>query len=313
MADGDPPAVTEAFGQRADVIDVQRVGGLAEVEMHVDVDVIGAREGEHAVDLAVRIAVGIGRRADHPRAPLQRLHHEVVGARIVEQPFLREDADLDVDRPAIVVDQWQNAVEAAQADSGIDLQMGAQVGCALPDAHVEHAACPAGHVLFGEGALDRGDPLDRLCEIAALHFAAVEDAGLVEMDMGLDEAGRDEVAVQIKGRRVGFDGRRDGGDVPTRDADVEARIIAAGDTPTAQNQVHPRSFLRLRNTNISTFRFSRWAPNAACSAGRAAVPRPARKSPARHRHAPRRFPGRRKPPGRRRCATCGPSRACACR
>ena len=111
----------------ADVIEIHAVGGRAEIEMHVDVDVELARHLEDAVDLAVRIAVGIGRGADHAAAAVERLDHQLVGAGIVEQPLLRKDADLEIDRPGVFLDQRQHAFEPAQPDAGIDLEMRAHV------------------------------------------------------------------------------------------------------------------------------------------------------------------------------------------
>ena len=60
VADGDAPAVAELLGLRAHVLDVHGLRRVAEVEMHVDVDVELARHLEHAVDLAARIGVGVG-------------------------------------------------------------------------------------------------------------------------------------------------------------------------------------------------------------------------------------------------------------
>ena len=101
--------------------------------MHVDVDVELTRHFEHAVYLPFRIGVGIGSGADDLAAALERLHHQLIGAGIVEQPFLREDADLDVDRPLVLVDQRQHPFQAAQADAGIDLELRAHVRRAVED------------------------------------------------------------------------------------------------------------------------------------------------------------------------------------
>ena len=141
VADRDPPAIAEAIGEPAHLIEVEFVRALAEVEVHVDIDIELASHREHAVDLAGGIAVRIGGGADDAGAAFQRLHHQLVGARIVEQPLLRKDADLQVDRPAVGLDQRQHAVEAPHADAGVDLQVGAHVGRALGDAGIEHAAC----------------------------------------------------------------------------------------------------------------------------------------------------------------------------
>ena len=205
VADRHPPAIAEALGQVTDLIEIEIVRALAEVEVHVDIDIELAGEREHAVDLPGGVAVGIGRGTDDTGSAFQRLHHELVGARVVEQPLLREDANLEVDRPAIGVDQRQHALEAAHADAGIDLQMGAHVGRALCDAGVEHAACTRIYVLSREFPFDPRHLVDGLGEIASLRAAAVEDAGLVEMDVGLDEPGRHQTAAHVEHGRVCLD------------------------------------------------------------------------------------------------------------
>ena len=52
------------------VSDIELIGRLTKIEVHVDIDVVVAREFEDAVDLAVGVRVGIGRRADHGAEPL---------------------------------------------------------------------------------------------------------------------------------------------------------------------------------------------------------------------------------------------------
>ena len=52
--------------------------------------------------------------------------------------------------------------------------------------------------------------VDRFLSVPVLAIAAVENAGLVEMDVGLDEAGDHQPAVELLLRRVGVDA---GGDV----------------------------------------------------------------------------------------------------
>ena len=57
------------------------------------------------------------------------------------------------------------------------------------------AAGALGHVLDGEGVLDRRDALHReVRDALRLVVAAAEDAGLVEMDVRLDEARADQPA-----------------------------------------------------------------------------------------------------------------------
>ena len=57
----------------------------------------------------------------------------------------------------------------------------------LHDRFFERAAAPRVDVFLGEPALGGGDLGNRLLQRALLRPAAVQDAGLVEMDMGLDK------------------------------------------------------------------------------------------------------------------------------
>ena len=204
----------------ADMIEVHAVGGRAEIEMHVDVDVVFARQLEDAVDLARRIGVDIGRAADHAAAAIERFDHQLVGAGIVEQPFLRKDADLKVDRPGIFLDQRQHALEAAQADAGIDFQMRAHMGRALQDRLLQRARRAGVDVLGREAGLGLGGFGDRFVKIALVRFDAIEDAGFVEMNVGLDKAGRHQTAAEIDGFALGGETRLDRGDLAAGDADV---------------------------------------------------------------------------------------------
>ena len=62
-------------------------------------------------------------------------------------------------------------------------------------------------------------------EIALLGLAAVQDAGLVQVDMGLDEAGRHQAAVDVYFAALRRQSRLDGGDAPRLDADVDRRLV----------------------------------------------------------------------------------------
>ena len=58
------------------------------------------------------------------------------------------------------------------------------------------------------------------------------------MDVGLDEARRDQPAAGVFVRRIGGDRRRDLGDPAARDADIE-RAVAADDARIAQDEIEP--------------------------------------------------------------------------
>ena len=161
MADTDPAAALEFLCAPAEVIEIHALGRRAEIQVHVDVDVVVARQLEDAVDPAGRIAVGIGRAADHAAAAVERRDHELVGAGIVEESLLRKHADLEIDRPGILLHQRQHAFEPAQPDAGIDFKMRAHVGRALQDGFLERAHGAGMNVLRGERGLGLGRLRDR--------------------------------------------------------------------------------------------------------------------------------------------------------
>ena len=192
MTDRHPPLVPVPLGEPAHVEDVELVVVRAEIEVHVDVDVELARHLEHPVDLPRRVGIGVGGGADDPAAPLQPLHHELVGSRVVEEPLLGEDADLEVDGPPVLVDEGHDPLEAAEPDDRVHLEVGAHVGGPVAEALLQGPDRALAAVLGGELPLGLRDLLDRLLEVPARRLAALEDAGLVEVDVGLDEAGPDE-------------------------------------------------------------------------------------------------------------------------
>src|SRR5437879_1432812 len=90
------PAVTEVLRPAAHMGEVHLGRIEVEIEMHVDVDVELAGKPEDAIDLPVRIRVGVRTGANHPPAPLERGDHQLLSPGIVQEPFLRENADLEI-------------------------------------------------------------------------------------------------------------------------------------------------------------------------------------------------------------------------
>ena len=183
MPDGDPAAVVMTFGQFADVVHRHALGIGVEVEVEIDIDVEFPRHLEHPFDLAPRIAVGVGTPADHMGASLQRLDHQFVGTRIVQQAFLREHANFQIDGPGVFVNQRQHRFDALDADDRVDLEMRSDAGRALQDAFLEGPYGPAPNVRHGERSFCRRNFPDRLVEGSLLGLAAGQDASLVQMDV----------------------------------------------------------------------------------------------------------------------------------
>ena len=195
-----------------------------DVEMHVDIDVELARQLEDAMDLAGFVGVVARRAADHLGAALEPLDQELLGPRIADQSLLRKDADLDIDRPFVIGDQGLHALEAAHADAGIDLDLRSHAGRAMLDAFLEGARRPRTHVLDRHALLQGRDALDRAELAALLRRAAVDDARLVEVDVGFDQAGTGEMSLGIIDIGVGGKSALDRDDATAFDTDIQRPV-----------------------------------------------------------------------------------------
>ena len=81
------------------------------------------------------------------------------------------------------------------------------------------------NVLGRERGLGLGGFADRLGEIAALRRATIEDAGFVEVQMGLDEPGGDQPTIEVDRLALGLQARRDRRDLPRGDPDIAALVV----------------------------------------------------------------------------------------
>src|SRR5262249_6009161 len=139
--------------------------------------------------------------------------------------------------------QRQHALEAAQPDAGVDLEMGTHMGGAVENAALERALGARVDILRRERRLQPRDLADGGVEIAVVGVAAIEDAGLVEMQMRLDEAGRHQPAADVELLRLGRQGRLDGGDLAARDADVGQAAVA--EACLTQDEIHGSRTVRI--------------------------------------------------------------------
>ena len=239
VTDGDPPSVPMALGQLAHQVDVHLVGGGTDVEVDVDVAVVVERELEDAPDLSRVVRVVGGCSTDHRRASLQCRHHVAVGLRRVGPALLCEHAQLQIDRPRIVDGQRLQGLESAQTDVGVDLHVGAHVGDAVQDAPLQGLRGPRVDVVDREPRLDRGHPLHVVAGPARGRGAPLDDARLVEVDVGLDESGGDQAAVDVEGLGIRPDLRLDGDDPIAGEPDVHQRRvrIRAGDAGPVEHEV----------------------------------------------------------------------------
>ncbi len=237
VTDGDAAAVAVGVGRAAHFVQMHPAGIEIEVEVEVDVEVEAAGDGEDARDVLVGVRVGVGAAADQIGAPGAGRHQQLLRARVVDQPLLREDADLQVERPGVLSLQLRHGLEAAQANARVDLDVGAHVHGAVEDRLLQRAAGAGDDVILGEGPLCARGLGDGFLQRAGDDSAAVGDARLVEMDVGFDEARRHEAAFETligtSCREIGLDR----GDAAVANADVDEPVFSAGDAGGAQDEI----------------------------------------------------------------------------
>ena len=230
-------------GPRRDVPQCEGAERAGIVQVDVDAHTVASGDAEDDREVAADVAVDPGRveAADEIRAGRHRRVEQRGRPGITQDAALREGDDLHVDEIAIAVLEAQHRFEARKPDLGIDVDMGAQ------------RARPERCDLFDEATASL---LDRERQGSAqLLFAAdaFGDGGarrvgdqrqaeqrLVEMDMALDEAGRDEATLAIDrlgGRRGTVAMRVDGVDRIPRDVDVDDPAVAEPGFGEAQR--HP--------------------------------------------------------------------------
>jgi len=128
--------------------------------------------------------------------------------------------------------------------------MGAHARRAVEDRLLQRRPGTGMDILDRHRVLDRGDARDRARVTPDLRRAAVDDAGFVEMDVGLDKAAADEAPAAV----VGLGGRREirleRDDASVGDADIERRRARRagrriGKPRIAKDQVHGHGFAML--------------------------------------------------------------------
>ena len=127
---------------------------------------------------------------------------------------------------------------------------------ALQDRPFQRAAGALINVILAEGALGRGHLGNRFGKRPLLRFAAVEDAGLVEMNMRFDEAGDDQLAVDVFRRRIRGNAGCDVDDTPAGDGDIDGRRLTSADAGIAQDQVESHASEPSLNSIIGSASFA---------------------------------------------------------
>src|SRR5262245_28862478 len=102
MTDRDPAAPAILLGQPANLIEMHPRGIKVEIEMKIDVEIEMFGNLKDTRDMLVWRRVGIGAAADQISPRLACSDKQLFGSGIVGHAFLREHADFEFDRPAIV-------------------------------------------------------------------------------------------------------------------------------------------------------------------------------------------------------------------
>src|SRR5262249_12950533 len=142
-----------------------------------------------------------------------------------------------VDGPGIVLSERAHSLEAAQPDDRVDLQMGAHVCGALEDRLLQRALGTRMDMLGCESLFCLGNFRDRFLDIATIGGTAVENARLVEMDMRLDKARRDEPTAEIDRFPLRCQRGFDGEDLAVLDSDVGDAAIGVIEPRALENEV----------------------------------------------------------------------------
>src|SRR5882724_6411082 len=185
----------------------------------------------------------LGDMADgHPAAPAEFLG---LAADIFDLHALRGlgeikvHIDFGIDRPGIVTCELLDRLKADHSYSRIKLDMGAHPHGALRDAAFQRLPAAPINVLDGEAALRGGGLPHSLGDGALFDAAAVENAGLVEMDVRLDHAWDDEAARGFQFGSIGLKRRSDRRDRLVLNGDIGADELALAQNASVTNdQVH---------------------------------------------------------------------------
>src|ERR1044072_1535781 len=144
--------------------------------MKIDVQIEAPRDLEKATNVPVWIRVGVGAAAEQVGALLARRDKKLLRAGIVEQAFLREYTDFEIDGPCVIALEPAHRVEAFQADARIDFDVRAHAHRALHDRFLQSAPPALINIILREGTLGGRNLRDRFLQRSVSQFAAIENA-----------------------------------------------------------------------------------------------------------------------------------------
>jgi len=176
---------------------------MAGVDVHVDVYVELTSKLEDPVDLPRMIGVVIGSRPYHIGTAFETFDQRRIGVRGGGEPFLRKDADIEVDSPGVLLCEHLERFHTLDTNWGVDLGVRANARRALLDAVLERLLRTRINIFHREGRLHRLNAPHMIRRTPTrFRRTAVDDARLIEMDVGLDQSAAAEASLGIVGGRL---------------------------------------------------------------------------------------------------------------
>src|SRR5262249_49716129 len=130
-------------------------------------------------------------------------------------------------------------LETAQLDAAVEFQVRTHPRGAVPDAFFQRAAGAFVNILDAEACLHRRDTLHRVGLPTVFRWAAVDDVGLVEVDVRLHQAATGGAAARRDTRPVRVQRWLDRDDGAGVHADIDCRCVGCRRQPyVADDQVH---------------------------------------------------------------------------
>ena len=212
------------LGQRPEPVD-----GQVRVDVDRRADLAGQREGLRDVGAVVVVE---GAAAHHVGPGAERPAHELDGARISQEAFLREDDDLHVEQRGELAPETHERLERGEADDRVDVALGADGGRAVAERALERAPSAPHEIVLGVRGLDGAHGGHRLADgqVAAREGDAIHDERLVDVQVGVDERRDQQAALGLDDGSGHHAGRgRDRPDHAVDDHDVVAAPPAGQD------------------------------------------------------------------------------------
>ena len=225
---GDDPALhtvgDRGLGQHLHGLEL---GPVHVVGVHLHAHVEFGSEIEDRLDVSALVfdrGLHLRQAADRRSAHVERLAQQRRRLRVRDDPLLREGDEGDIDDAGEAIARAHHAFEGDQLGREVHVDLGVQAADAVGGGEAEGGARTLLHVGDGELGLDLAGAVEgflrpaRAEQVAAQHF--------VDMEMGIDEGGRDQPTARVDARRrVAIERRRDRPDAPVANTDGDRRRI----------------------------------------------------------------------------------------